>query len=77
MQAMIELRPDTIPGAPEGSLDEVVARNVSVHLEMESDNALMLIIEDEDLHVHLKVTHKGRSPLRTWVYESYRKDDPK
>jgi hypothetical protein len=66
---MIELRPLNIPGAEEGDLDEVVATNASVHLETLSDNAIMLIVEDAERHVHLSITHRGRSPMRVWVYE--------
>ena len=68
---MIELRPDSIPGAPKGDQDEVVASGAKVHLEVLSGTAIMLIIEDGERHVNLKITHRGRSPLRVWAYESF------
>mgnify|MGYP001574585490 CR=1 FL=1 len=69
----IELRPFNIPRADPGDLDEVVATNASVHLETLSDNAIMLIVEDEQRHVHLQIFHGGRSPIRVRVYEEWNK----
>jgi len=54
-----------------GDIDEIVASGVAIHLEMLSDNAIMLIIEDGDRHVHLRITHGGKSLLRTWIYEEF------
>ncbi len=68
---MIRLTKDTASDAKKDDLDEVFGENVNVHLEMLSDNAMMLIIEDETTHVHLRISHNGRSPLRTWVYEEW------
>jgi hypothetical protein len=68
---VIELRPDTSVGVPEGDIDEVVASGAGVHLEVVDDNAIMLIIEDGERHVHLRITHRGRSPMRVWEYESF------
>ena len=69
----IELRRLKIPGADPADLDEVVATNASVHLETLSDNAIMLIIEDEHRHVHLQIFHRGRSTMRVQVYEEWDK----
>ena len=68
---MIELRLDTSADAHLGDIDEVVASGASVHLEVLDNNALMLIIEDTERQVHLRITHGGRSPLRVWEYESW------
>jgi len=68
---MIEIRPDKAVDARAGDIDEVVATGAAVHLEMLCDNALMLIIEDGERHVHLRITHAGRSQLRVWEYESF------
>jgi len=70
----IELRPDTVPKSQPGDLDEVVATGADVHLEVLSDNAIMLIIEDATQHVHLRITHRGRSPIRVWAYETINKE---
>ena len=70
----IELRPLNIPGADPDDLDEVEAYNASVHLEVLSDNSMMLIIEDDQRHVHLHITHRGRSPMRVRVYEEWDKE---
>jgi len=67
---MIQIRRDHAVDAQAGDIDEVVATGAKVHLEMLCDNALMLIIEDGERHVHLRITHAGRSPLRVWEYES-------
>ena len=76
----IELRPFTIPDvedspgrADPADLDEVVATNASVHLETLSDNAIMLIVEDDQRHVHLRISHGGRSRMRVRVYEEWQK----
>ena len=70
---MIEIRPDTATGAEPDSIDEVVAHNASVHLELLDDTAIMLMVEDAERHVHLRITHKGRSPMRVWEVESWAK----
>jgi len=65
----IELRPAHWPGAAPEDLDEVFASGASVHLEVLNDDTIMLIIDDdEQRHVHLKIS---RSPLRVWVYEEF------
>jgi hypothetical protein len=74
---MIEIRPDTSPSAQLDAIDEVVASGASVHLEVLDANALMLIIEDAERHVHLRITHRGRSPLRVWEYESFPVEKPR
>ena len=69
---MIELRhyTTTFPGGGyEGDLDEVVAENVSVHLECLSDTEAMLNIQDGSRLLMLRITHAGRSPLRVWTFE--------
>lgn len=68
---MIELRPDTVPDAQKGDLDEVIGHNVDVHLETLSDDAIMLIVEDSERHVHLRITKQGRGPMRVWVLEEF------
>ena len=73
---MIEMRPDKSLGARFGDIDEVVAKGASVHLEVLSSKALMLIIEDGERHVHLRISHAGRSPLRVWEYESFNLEKP-
>ena len=68
---MIELRPSIVPGDAPGDLDEVVAQGVSVHLEVLDDNSIILILEDAVRHVHLRIDHKGKGPIRVWEYESW------
>ena len=72
----IELRRLEILGDYSEDLDEVIARDAYVHLEMLSDTAVMLIIEDAHQHVHLRITHKGRSPIRVWELERLDKEAP-
>lgn len=70
----IELRPDHTLFAAPGDLAEVIASNVSVHLEVLDTNTVMLIIQDDTRHVQLRITHRGRVPLRVWQYESCAKE---
>ncbi len=53
----------------EDDIDEIVATNASVHLEVLSDNAVMLIVEDDERVVHTTIYHAGRVPLRVRVQE--------
>lgn len=66
---MIKLRPSQVLRATPGDLDKVFAKGVTVHLEVLADNHIMLILEDENKHVHLRISHKGKSPIRVWEYE--------
>ena len=69
---MIEVRTyakDLSDGTKAGDIDEVVAENVSVHLEACAPDLVMLIIESADERVHLNITHNGRSPLRVTRHE--------
>jgi len=70
---MIELRPmlREVPGSQAGDLEKVRAREATVYLQVLSDKAIMLIVEDWERHVHLRITHGGRSPLRVWVHEEW------
>ena len=75
---MIEIRPTgPMLFAPtkhfaEDDIDEIVATNASVHLEVLSDNAVMLIIEDDERVVHTTIFHGGQVPIRVRMYEEYR-----
>ncbi len=75
---MIEVRPiGPIEDAPtkhfaEDDIDEIVATNASVHLEVLSDNAVMLIVEDDERVVHTTIYHAGRVPIRVQMKEEYR-----
>lgn len=55
------------------SVDEVVMRGAYVHLEDLGD-AYMLIVENEDQHIHLTVPHP-RGKL-AWVLEQFEPGDP-
>lgn len=66
----IEIRPSRTDRAQPGDIDEIAASGVTVHLEQLSDNDLMLIVEDDERHLHLRISHNGHSPLRIWKYES-------
>lgn len=55
------------------TLDEVVMRNASVHLEQLDDHVLMLIVENDHYHWHLRVGTKGRGKVDAWVYEEFDK----
>ena len=69
---MIEIRLDKAVDAQAGDIDEVVATGTKVHLEMLCNNALMLIIEDGERHVHLRITHADRARLKVREYELFR-----
>ena len=53
----------------EDDIDEIVATNASVHLEVLCDNAIMLIVEDSKRTVHTTIFHAGRVPLRVRMHE--------
>ena len=53
-------------------IDEIVAINASVHLEVLDDNAVMLIVEDDEWVVHTTIYHAGRVPIRVRMKEEYR-----
>ena len=56
----------------EDDIDEIVATNASVHLEVLSDNAVMLIVEDDERVVYTTIYHAGRVPIRVQMNEEYR-----
>ena len=56
----------------EDDIDEIVASNASVHLEVTSDNAVMLIVQDEERVVHATISHAGRVPIRVRMNEAHR-----
>ena len=72
---MIEVRPigpirDPHPKHfAEDDVDEIVATDAGVHLEVLTDNAVMLIIEDGERTVHATIFHAGRVPIRVRVVE--------
>ena len=56
----------------EDDIDEIVATDARVHLEVLSDNAVMLIVEDDERVVHTTIYHAGRVPIRVQMKEEYR-----
>ena len=55
----------------EDDIDEIVAHDAGVHLEVLSDNAIMLIVEDGKRSVHTTIFHAGRVPLRVRMKEEW------
>ena len=53
----------------EDDVDEIVAMDATVHLEVLSDNAVMLIVEDDKRIVHTTIFHAGRVPIRVRMKE--------
>lgn len=53
---------------PDGTVDEVVMSNASVHLE-DLGGAYMLIVEDGEQHIHVTIPSPRRK--RAFVYEQY------
>ena len=53
----------------EDDIDEIVATDARVHLEVLDDNAIMLIVEDRKRTVHTTIFHAGRVPLRVRLQE--------
>ena len=41
-----------------------------------SDDAIMLVIDDDQRHVHLQIFHQGRSQIRVRVFEGWDKEKP-
>ena len=74
---MIEIRPiGPIEDAPtkhfaEDDVDEIVATEARVHLEVLSDNAIMLNVEDRKRTVRTIIFHAGRVPLRVRVQDVF------
>ncbi len=67
-----EMRPDRAVNAGDGDIDEVVMRAAWVHLEKLSDETFMLIVENKDHHIHMRVgSSSGRAPVRAFVYEEF------
>ena len=63
---MIEIRVDDA-----GELYRVRASGATVHLKVLENNAIMLIIEDSQRHVHLRISKPGRGHLRVWEHEAF------
>ena len=57
----------------EDDIDEIVATDASVHLEVLGDNAIMLIVEDKERTIHTTISHAGRVPIRVQLDEEYRR----
>ena len=53
----------------EDDVDEIVGRDATVHLEVLSDNVVMLIVADGERHLHAEIYHDGRVPIRVRVVE--------
>ena len=71
---MIEIRrfgPAPTESTPwvEGDIDEIVAENAWVHLELLSENEIMLIVEDNERMVHIEISHQGRVPVRVHMVD--------
>ena len=59
----------------EDDVDEIVATDATVHLEVLSDNAIMLVVEDDVRTVHTTIFHAGGVPIRVRVIEDESKHD--
>jgi len=58
------------------TLDEVVMSGADVHLEALDDKVFMLIVENADRHLHLRIGPRGgRAAVDAWVYEQFDGDE--
>jgi len=58
------------------TLDEVVMSGADVHLEALDDKVFMLIVENADRHLHLRIGPRGgRAAVDAWVYEQFEGDE--
>ncbi len=58
------------------TLDEVVMSGADVHLEALDDKVFMLIVENADRHLHLRIGPRGgRAFVDAWVYEQFDGDE--
>ena len=53
-------------------LDELVIKNAHVHLEQLDDHIFMLIVENEEQHIHMRVgSRTGRGKVDAWIVEQH------
>lgn len=59
---------------PDGTIDEVVAQGVSVHLEQMSESSYALIICEPGRTLNLSIESRGR--VKAFVFSDEREDSP-
>ena len=58
----------------EDDIDEIVATNAEVHLELLDDNTVMLIVHDDERLIHTTIFHEGRVPIRVRMKEDWKSE---